>query len=458
MAAEVGRTVGRLVTMDNDRAPRTLLEQLIRDSDHTLEEVCAQFDKVAREGDIRATLSVRQLQRWMAGEVDSARPPSRRVAGRLWAKPFHVLLGPPASSTGNLPTVAPALDEPTVGRPDGWGGQEAAATAIAHESMQHAAEMSGNVDLVTIEQVQAEAWRIARAYTAMTPMAVLGEARRARDLTYLLLDQTRRPSQTRDLYLVAGQLCGLMAAASFDLAAWDATAEQARAAYLYGELIDHPGLRAWTRGHQALLAYWTGRPQHAVTLAEAGLAEAPPGSPRARLYGIVARAWSHVGNETETRAAITAADRTRESAQCDDDLHDEVAGEFGWGPSRHAACMGSALVQIGDGSAAAERISTALDLLPTDQDGGLLAERAYCDLANAELVRKDLDAASRALEPVWRLPAPHRSEGVTGRLIKAERMLVTKDWQHERKAADIREQIVLFNAQASVRALPAAAS
>ena len=444
--------------MDNDRAPRTLLEQLIRESDHTLEEVCAQFDTAAREADIKATLSVRQLQRWMAGEVDSARPPARRVAARLWAKSFHVLLRPPANDVDEQAPVTPILDETTIGAPYGWGGHEVAATAIAHESMQHAAALSGNVDLVTIEQVQAEAWRLARAYTAMTPMAVLGEARRARNLTYLLLDQTRRPNQTRDLYLVAGQLCGLMAAASFDLAAWDATAEQARAAYLYGELIDHPGLRAWTRGHQALLAYWTGRPQRAVTLAKAGLAEAPPGSPRARLHGIVARAWSHVGNQTETRAAIAAADGARESPQGYDDLHDEVAGEFGWGPSRHAACIGSALVQIGDGYAAADRMSTALALLPTDQHGGLLAERAYCDLANAELLRRDLDAASHALQPVWQLPAPNRSEGVTGRLIKAERMLVTKDWQRDRQAAEIREQIVLFNAEASARALPAAAT
>jgi hypothetical protein len=444
--------------MDNDRAPRTLLEQLIRDSDHTLEEVCAQFDKAAREADTGATLSVRQLQRWMAGEVDSARPPARRVAARLWAKPFHTLLGPPENGLDTRVPLSPVVDETLTGAPYGRNRHEVAATAVAHESMQHAVAVSGSVDLVTIEQVQAEAWRLARAYTAMTPMAVLGEARRARDLTYLLLDQTRRPNQTRDLYLVAGQLCGLMAAASFDLAAWDATAEQARAAYLYGELIDHPGLRAWTRGHQALLAYWTGRPQHAVTLAKAGLTEAPTGSPRARLHGIVARAWSHVGNQTETRAAIAAADDAREGPQGHDDLHDEVAGEFGWGPSRHSACIGSALVQIGDGHGAADRIATALALHPTDQHGGLLAERAHCDLANAELLRRDLDAASHALEPVWQLPAPNRSEGVTGRLIKAERMLVNKQWQRDRQAAGIREQIVLFNAQASARALPAAAT
>ena len=86
----------------------------------------------------------------------------------------------------------------------------------------------------------------------------------------------------------------------------------------------------------------------------------------------------------------------------------------------------------------------------------LLAERAHCDLANAELIRKDLHAAAEALSPVWPLPAIRRSEGVTGRLMKAERMLVAKAWQSDRQAADMREQIVMFNAEASARALPAA--
>jgi hypothetical protein len=83
-------------------------------------------------------------------------------------------------------------------------------------------------------------------------------------------------------------------------------------------------------------------------------------------------------------------------------------------------------------------------------------ERAHCDLANAELVRKDLEAAADALEPVWRLNADRRSEGITGRLGYTERLLTARRWQAERRAAAIREQIVMFNAVASARALPAA--
>jgi hypothetical protein len=124
----------------------------------------------------------------------------------------------------------------------------------AHQSSRHAARAGGGASPASIEQVQAEVWRLARGYHETAPLLLLADARRARDLAYSVLDRTRRPTQTAELYLAAGQLCGLMAVASFDLAVWDAAAEQARAAHVYAELVDHPGLRAWARGTEALIA------------------------------------------------------------------------------------------------------------------------------------------------------------------------------------------------------------
>ncbi|MBV9140093.1 MAG: hypothetical protein JO115_04120 [Pseudonocardiales bacterium] len=74
--------------------PRTLLERLVQESDRTLEETCEDFERCARQHQERdATLSVRQLSRWMAGTVGSAQPASRRVAQRLWGHRFARLLG-----------------------------------------------------------------------------------------------------------------------------------------------------------------------------------------------------------------------------------------------------------------------------------------------------------------------------------------------------------------------------
>src|SRR5436190_22595376 len=122
-----------------DRAPsRTLLEKIIRESDHTIEEWCRRFDEMSDEDN--ATLSVRQLQRWMAGQADNARPAARRVAARLGGYHFATLLAPP----GVMAIPAPPL-------PDRNAVSGAADTAesnlleevtimAAHESSRHAAE------------------------------------------------------------------------------------------------------------------------------------------------------------------------------------------------------------------------------------------------------------------------------------------------------------------------------
>jgi hypothetical protein len=72
--------------------PRTLLEQLIRAGDRTLHEWSDLFNALAPPG-ANASMSPRQLQRWMAGQVRTARPASRRVAEQLWGHPFSILLG-----------------------------------------------------------------------------------------------------------------------------------------------------------------------------------------------------------------------------------------------------------------------------------------------------------------------------------------------------------------------------
>ncbi|MQA25274.1 MAG: hypothetical protein GEU94_07350 [Micromonosporaceae bacterium] len=431
-------------------SPRTLLEQVVRGGDHTVEEWCAQFDATARDMDERASLSPRQLQRWMAGQVDSARPSARRVAARLWGHDFSTLLGPPG--TALRPARVPAGTDPS-----DQNLLEAVTTMAAHESSRHAAEVGGGVSSLSVEQVRAEVWGLARRFSATPPLLLLSEARRARDLAYAVLDRTRRPTQTGDLYLAAGQLCGLMAVASFDLAVWDAAAEQARAAHVYAELVDHRGLRAWSRGTQALIAYWTGRPRQALVHIEAGLCDAAVGSAHTRLRCIEARAWSHIGGDPRrTTDALCAADAALESDAARDDLHDEVGGEFGWGPSRHAACAGTALLAAGNARGAADRGREALRLLPEDPYGGLVAERAHIDLAAAELALGHLEAAEAQLRSVWDVPVAQRRHGLTDRLAGLSRKLADERWHGSREAAELRDRIEVFNTEAQGRALPTA--
>jgi hypothetical protein len=79
-----------------DPVARTRLEQLIRSSDQSIREHCDNFNRTAQvHNEPGATLSYRQLTRWIAGEVTYARAASMRVAGLHWGEPFPVLIGPP---------------------------------------------------------------------------------------------------------------------------------------------------------------------------------------------------------------------------------------------------------------------------------------------------------------------------------------------------------------------------
>ncbi|MGH3767165.1 MAG: hypothetical protein ACRDTX_18755 [Pseudonocardiaceae bacterium] len=90
------------------------------------------------------------------------------------------------------------------------------------------------------------------------------------DRAFGLLEGRQRPEQTRDLYLIAGIACGLMAKASHDLGVPHDALTQARTGYACADNSGHDGLRAWIRGLQALITYWSGRLEDSVRYAQLG--------------------------------------------------------------------------------------------------------------------------------------------------------------------------------------------
>jgi hypothetical protein len=154
---------------------------------------------------------------------------------------------------------------------------------------------------------------------------------------------------------------------------------------------------------------------------------------------------------------LRLADIEMEVARQENDLYDGTGGEFGWGPSRHAACAGTALLTVGQAAQAVNRIGEAISLIPDDPLGGLEPARAQIDLAAAELLAGRLDASVDALTSVWAVPAPHRRQGLTGRMDQLARQLISRDWRDTPQASDLRDQIEVFNTEAvSRQALPSA--
>jgi hypothetical protein len=365
-------------------------------------------------------------------------------------------------SPGNAATAANGWFATRIPAPGasggGWIDVGDVVMAAADESAEHAAADAGRrVPQASVEQVLSEVVRLAGRYSSVPPLDFLAETREVRDQAYRLTRRTFRPGQMADLQVAAGAACGLMAVASFDLAAWTAAIEQAHAAFVYAELADHRGLQAWAAGFQGLISYWNGRPHEAVQAIGSGLDVAPEGTARARLHSISARAWAHLGARDQAREALAAADRERDRIgdSGTEELHDEIGGEFGWGPARQAMCSASALLLIGDADAASMRATEAIRLHGSDQTGSLVDMTARVDLAHAELVRGQLDAAEDALRPVWLLAPPHRRYSLVRRLEGVAEALAGPQYLNAREAVALAGQIRAFAAQSAPGMLPA---
>ncbi|NRQ32120.1 XRE family transcriptional regulator [Nonomuraea sp. NN258] len=325
--------------------------------------------------------------------------------------------------------------------------------SAANESSDHAARAeAASVGPYAMEQIAEDIVRLARSYVHAPPLPLFDELTRVRDRAYWMLDQTSRPDQRRDLYLLAGQACGLLASASFDLGYPAAASEQARAARAYGDVTGHAELRAWADGMLACIEFWAGHPSRALSLVERGLDDAPTGTPRIRLLSIGARAAALQGDAAYVNKALQTARQVDGGAH---EMHDEIGGEFGFDEARHAFCSGSAYVTLGRSSEAIDECRRALELyrsVPVQQRWYAAEASASVDLSIAYLLAGDTSGAAEALSPVFGLPMEKRVEGLVKRITQVRAVLATVGG-HE--ASELAERIEHFSADSITRILPA---
>jgi tetratricopeptide (TPR) repeat protein len=91
------------------RAPRTVLEQKIWESNQTFEEYAEHAEQFARDHHEPATLGIRHLERLAAGQrgdgrpLGPVRPATARLLERIIKLPIAVILGPPTPEHDNEP-------------------------------------------------------------------------------------------------------------------------------------------------------------------------------------------------------------------------------------------------------------------------------------------------------------------------------------------------------------------
>jgi len=397
--------------MAEQESPRTRLEQLLRQRHVTLEEFRKQYHRTAK-----AELSERQAYRWVAGKVRSLPYPQAQAAlERLFGEPVARLFGPPYGIEAVRPLRRRdgAAPERGSARTD-WEGQVIVTSADRARDFLTRIEAS-NVGPETLDQLIDDLRRLVTASRQQPLPTLLDDLVDTQNRAFKFLEGRQRPKQTRDLYMLAGIISGLMAKVSHDVGAPHDAMIQTRAAYACAENADHDGLRAWVRALQSGIAYWSGRLDVAVKYIQLGA------EPAGRSRGTIgvwlacseARSLAALGQLENARAALARATEARDRVQFDE--LDSLGLTFG--RPRELYLAADALAWGGP-SITSETERLALDALdayadspPEHQAFGTEAG-ARSALAIARVFRREFEGAAEALAPVFELPPAKRIHGV----------------------------------------------
>lgn len=451
--------------------PRTLLERLIQDSDSTVEEHCAAYERCARDNGERATLSVRQLNRWMAGDVQAARPVARRVAQQMWGYTFSDLVGLPGAqpqpspyqakpdqSRPGIPALAhvpgptrPAFDEKAAVSPP----LEEEIAMAADESARFTRRAGTSISAEAIDQLDADVRWLAEEYLRTPPYAMFRPLAALRREVFETIERHPRLVLLPDLYRVAAQLSALLAHASSDLGQPYSADSHARTAWLCADLAGLDSIRPYVRWVQSNVAYWRGDFHDAAELAVTGQRYSATASDQARLHSQQARALAARKDEAGADRALGAATLARDHANSatPDGVFNFTPGKAAYYASEVRASLGgrtNLLRAVAD----AEESIAIFESAPEPERSPELAAAARLDLVGAHLLLGDLDAADVHVTPVFDLHSDSRTVPIVSRVTKAGRTLSSERFSASATAADLGERLSLFAVYPAARDLP----
>jgi hypothetical protein len=328
----------------------------------------------------------------------------------------------------------------------------------ARRALRFAAISEGtNVGPETLDELKDGVVRISKVYLHQTLPSLLGDLVELQNLSFRILEGRQRPSQTKDLYLLAGITSGLLAKASHDMGDPRSAMAQARTAYICADNAEHDGLRVWIRGLQSLVAYWAGWPHEALRYAQLGqqYSENLTGSTAVWLQAQEARAHAVLGDASSTMEAIQRTEQARERTSPDD--LDNFGGLFTFTQPRQLYYTADAAVWLPEGT---ERAESDASLSLAGYRDACAEERSFgdeagarTDLALARAERGELEGAREALIPVLSLPPDKRINGVIVSAMRVHESLRKPSCAGSHVASDLREEIESF-CQTPVAVLP----
>jgi|HubBroStandDraft_5_1064220.scaffolds.fasta_scaffold39656_2 hypothetical protein len=437
-------------------------------------------DRDDEPGLAKVTVSSRQFERWIYGTLKTEPwPDACRILEYMFGYPIRKLLGPadaqaPAPETSvpaqgrSRDSIASALDIPVQRSAQIWAPMrdvtEFAADApgewsplpdlerilsmAARRALRFgAAADSTNVGDESLQQINDELARLAAAYPRESLSVILGDIVSIQDYIFTLLEGRQKPRHSRDLYYAGALASGLVAKATHDYGDSRMAMTHARTALLCAENAEHGPLIAWVRGLQSLIAYWGNMPRESLNYAQIGTATAGAhGTAGIWLSSLEARAWSVLGNVTESRAAVERASEMREHLVPDD--LDGIGGICRFSHPRqlyYAADASAMLWRLhstgpGPADAFASDAVMAYESAPSDEASFGDEAGARTDLAIARIANGEIEGAREAIDPVLQLPVGRRIHGIVGSVIHVHQAIAAGTADSP-VARDIQEEI-----------------
>lgn len=266
------------------------------------------------------------------------------------------------------------------------------------------------------------------------------------------LEHGLRQHQGREVYLVAGMICVVLAHLCHVRGRPHQGLVHAEAALLWAQDAGHRELLGWTLGTKALLTGSTEGPEAALQLighAQDVLRGSPrPGSGAIRLACYEARFSAEAGQQERGLAAIQASEDATAAlgASGAADL-DAIGGILSFGEPKRASLCADPYLRFGCADLAEQHARAAIAGYltgPAEQCSYGDVALSQLTVARARLSAGNLDGVLDAVRPVLALPGPQRIAPVREQLGRLGSALSTPRFLGAAEAAEIRDRITEF--------------
>jgi hypothetical protein len=262
------------------------------------------------------------------------------------------------------------------------------------------AALSARTDL--LDYARGELRRIAVAYVHAPVSTVFHELVEVRDLIFSRVERPQRPDSARELYVLGGVACLLLAHACHNSGDQSAAFAHLAAASAVATVIEHDALNAWVLGTSALIHEWSSQPSMALADTEHGLHLRSSAQSRIRLSAIEARIAARLGDRARAMTALERIDSLLAVEDIDDDIT-ETGGLLSFPAAKRTYYRGSVHGLLGESDLAEQHARAAITAYSAgDPDQRSYGDEAlaWVDVTNARLGHEDVDGAHRAATAV----------------------------------------------------------